>query len=143
MSTVRYGTTAHGKLMFGLHKPIALTPVAVGPKPPKPEPPKPEPPKPEPPIVIPPKPEPPKPTPPRPTMPFPTDAEFTEFTTQLETLYREVLQRPSHMTSVDALGRGRWTYDYAQHRQQGASHAEAWRRVDAEVRRIAGVPPHP
>lgn len=73
-------------------------------------------------------------------MPFPTDAEFIDFTDNLEVLYRDTLQRGAEPTHVDALGRGRWTYDYAQHRQAGLTHAAAWAKVESTIRAIAGLP---
>ena len=76
-------------------------------------------------------------------MAFPSDAEFTDFTAKLEAIYREEMGRTAEDTYVDPLGRGRWTYDYAIHRQAGLSHAAAWAKVDAEIRRIAGLPPSP
>ena len=90
-------------------------------------------------VVVPPPvpvPPPPAPVPPvvvRPTPMFPTDAELIDFTDRLETLYRDTLQRGPEPTHVDALGRGRWTYDYAQHRQAGLSHNKAWAKVAAAI----------
>lgn len=95
---------------------------------------------PPPPVPPPAPPGPPAPPVVRPPMSFPTDAEFLAFTDALETLYRDELQRGQAITHVDPLGRARWTYDYAQHRQGGASPAEALRRVVTEIRRIASVP---
>ena len=96
----------------------------------------------EPPIPPPTEPIPPIP-PTRPPVAFPSDAEFTDFTAKLEQLYAGEMQRPAETTHVDPLGRGRWTYDYALHRQAGLSHVAAWAKVDAEIRRIAGLPPNP
>ena len=76
-------------------------------------------------------------------MAFPTDAEFTDFTTRLEAIYRDEMGRPAETTHVDPLGRGRWTSDYVLHRQHGLSHNKAWAKVDAEIRQIAGLPPNP
>ena len=105
-----------------------------------------------PPIVIPPPIEPPvepptEPIPPippvRPPVAFPSHAEFLDLTAKLDALYRDEMQRPADASHVDPLGRGRWPYDYAVHRQNGLSHAAAWAKVDAEIRRIAGLPPSP
>lgn len=136
MATIRRGSTATGALIFGPSQPIALVNLNA-PKPPKPEPPKPEPPKPEP-----PKPEPPKPQPPEPETPvsFPTDPEFNDFSAKLDAKYRDDGLRPAEPTFVDALGRGRWTYDYSLHRQAGLSHQQAWDKVNRAINDIWGIP---
>ena len=87
-------------------------------------------------------PTPPAPVPPveRPAPMFPTDDELTDFTNRLEAKYRDELHRAPVATAVDPLGRGRWTYDYALHRQAGQSHNAAWDKVNFTINEIAGIP---
>jgi hypothetical protein len=85
-------------------------------------------------------PDPPDPEP-EPPVPFPTDAEFTDFTAKLEAKYQNPpMSRPTGPTFVDPLGRGRWTYDYALHRQAGDTHDQAWAKVDHAINVIIGNP---